>query len=146
MQIEISENLGQVRDVLRQLPFAMRQFAYEDGLLASSKEIAASARRTTLFKDKTGTLRKSIKARRGLKRYRPSALTITDRTAPHVHLIEFGTKTAAARPFLRKAVEDSRSAQLSSFVQGVRRNFRRITRQLSGQTRLTRKTLVSLIE
>lgn len=78
--------------------------------------VAADARATAAFADKTGTLRKSISARKS--KY-PDGGAIVVATAPHAHLIEYGHvlvkdgKTVGhvpAHPFLRPALEKSISA------------------------------------
>lgn len=72
--------------------------------LEVAKVVATRARATTAFKDKTGTLRRSIRAKKS--RY-PDGGAIVSAGAPHSHLIEFGHKGAAARPFLRPALDQS---------------------------------------
>ena len=143
--MEFRATLTGTESVLRALellPAGLRLYAYEDGLFEAAKVHRAAARHTRLFKDKTGTLRKSLRARRGLARYRPSALVTS--SAPHAHLIEFGTRHSAARPFFMQTVLQNRSQMFQRFAFGCRRNFRRVERQLTGQTRLTRRTLASL--
>ena len=70
-------------------------------------EVAAAVERdakaSTAFKDKTGTLRKSIKKQKS--RY-PNGGWIVKADAPHAHLIEYGhggKNPAPAHPFLRPA-------------------------------------------
>ena len=67
-----------------------------------AKSIEADARNTTAFKDKTGKLRKSIRARKS--RFEDGGWIVQAR-APHAHLVEYGTQNMAAKPFLRPALE-----------------------------------------
>jgi hypothetical protein len=66
-------------------------------------EVAADARKTAQFIDKTGNLRKSIKMRKG--KY---SGYLAKATAPHAHLIEYGHRNkdgsiTPPRPFMRTA-------------------------------------------
>jgi hypothetical protein len=68
-----------------------------------ASEVAADARKSADFIDKTGTLRKSIKMRKG--KY---GGYLAKATAPHAHLIEYGHRNrdgsiSAPRPFMRTA-------------------------------------------
>jgi HK97 gp10 family phage protein len=80
-----------------------------------AKQIEADAQSTTAFKDKTGNLRESIKSKKS--RYDDGGW-IVQVTAPHAHLLEFGTEKMAARAFLRPALD--RNIQAAKMAFGVK--------------------------
>lgn len=61
----------------------------EMNLLRLAGEIAAEAKATSAFRDRTGNLRKSIKVQR--KRIDGEDAVIVRATSPHAHLVEYGT-------------------------------------------------------
>lgn len=70
--------------------------------------IAKSARKSADYKDKTRTLRRSIRIRKS--RYKGGGY-IVKATAPHAHLVELGhggPHPAGPHPFMRNAVEQHR--------------------------------------
>lgn len=72
-----------------------------DNAEAIAKQVAADAKATTAFQDKTGELRRSIRAKKS--RFEDGGW-IVQATAPHAHLLEFGTKNMGAKSFLRPAL------------------------------------------
>lgn len=127
----------QLEEALRSFPDVMRRVAFTDGLVAGARVIARRAKQTEAFEDKTGNLRRSIKARRGQRRYPPSGLVIAE--APHAHIIEHGTVHLPARPFLVPAAEVTRQETARAFVKGIRRRYRRVTDELQGRRKLSRR-------
>ena len=140
MEIEVHgiEEAAALAAALEALPGALERVALEDGLLEAARAVAGEARQTAGFQDRTGALRNSIRARRGTRRYKPSALVEAD--APHAQLVELGTVSAAAQPFLGPAVQATRPGQLKAFAAGVRKNFRRVERELAGHRRVSART------
>ena len=140
MEIEITgiEEAAALIGALDALPGVLGQVALEDGLLEAAKVAAAEAKNTTAFKDKTGALRASIRARRGKRRYKPSALV--EATAPHAHLVELGTIRAPGHPFLEPAVRNTRADQNRAFARGVGKNFKKVEQELTGKGRVSRRT------
>ena len=67
-----------------------------------ARQIAIDAKTTTAFKDKTGTLRKSIRARKS--KFEDGGWIVVA-GSPHAHLVEYGHKNAPAHPFLRPALD-----------------------------------------
>lgn len=84
---------------------------FDQELEPIAKAVAVEAQRSSAFADKTGKLRKSIKAARSKF---DDGGWIVMATAPHAHLIEFGHANVRkgrvvghvpARPFLRPALQ-----------------------------------------
>jgi len=61
----------------------------EANLMKIAGEIAAVAKATSAFRDRTGNLRKSIKVQK--KRIDGEDAVVVRATSPHAHLVEFGT-------------------------------------------------------
>ncbi len=156
MEIEIG-GFDTVETVIAQLvalPGVLEEVATEDGLLAAAKVVAAEAKANAPVGD--GNLRDSIRARRGKRRYRPSALI--QAFAPHAHLVEFGTGPrrkkgtgqatgeAPAQPFLEPAAINTKSSQQRAFAEGVKKNFNKVERELKGEIRVRRQTARALAE
>ena len=79
---------------------------------AIAKQIAKDARASTAFKDKTGNLRKSIRARKS--KFQDGGW-IVQATAPHAFIIEYGRQNAPAHPFLRPALDKNIAAARTMF-------------------------------
>jgi len=98
----------------------------EDGLLKAAKIIQASAKAKAPVK--TGNLRRGIVAKKfGKKRLRQPAVFcgIDYRIAPHAHLVEYGHiaangKHVGARPFFRRAVDESRGQVMTLIARVVK--------------------------
>lgn len=95
-----------------------RQFEAElaafinENCMEIAKQIARDAKATTAFKDVTGNLRKSIKAK---KSKFPDGGAIVVATAPHAHLLEFGTSKMPKKAFLRPALDKNIAAARAMF-------------------------------
>lgn len=135
IQVEGLQETRQALDRLRALPGVLARVALSDGLLAQARVAAEHAKTTALFQDRSGRLRKSIGARKGQRRYGASAILIANE--PHAHLVHRGTIQSSARPFLTKAVQDSRSEGLQAFVRAVRRRESRVSAELAGRRRVS---------
>ena len=149
MQVKVEgiQSVAQVLQQLEALPGVLEEVALEDGLLAAAKVVAAEAKQTADFSDHTGNLRRSIRARRGTRRYRPSALVETKRPeGAHAHLIEFGTVKMQDKPFLVPAANNTKAEQLRACSQGVRKNFSKVERELKGKIKVSRRTARALAE
>ena len=138
---------------LNQLGGTLAQQGYETGLLEAAKVIVKEARRTTLHGDKTGLLRSSWLARRGLPRYTPSA--VVTNTAPHAHLVLIGTKPRwqtktsrfvgriepGSRPVVERAGAAAAQEALAAFNRGVDSEGAKIQQELTRGTRIRARTL-----
>ena len=136
---------------LNNLGGTLADVGYETGLLEVAKVITRGARGTTLVGDKTGNFRNAWRARRGLPRYRPSALVVN--RAPHAHLLLIGTKPRfqkttgrytgfiVGRRIVQKAAEEHRQECLQAFVRGVNKEAAAIQRELARGTRIRVRTL-----
>ena len=104
----------------RAFELELGKFIFENAL-AIAEQISADAKATTLFKDKTGTLRKKIRVRKS--KYDGGGYIVVA-SAPHAHLVEYGhalvrnVKTIgriAPRPFLRSAKDKNIEAARRAF-------------------------------
>ncbi len=146
MEVEGTEELGRLIRQLEALPGVLDRLAVEDGLLEAAKVVAKDAKRRAPA-GPTGNLKKSIRARRGTRKYKPSAIVETKRPeGSHAHLVELGTVKTASKPFLEPAVNNTRPAQLRAFAGGVRKNFSKVERELKGKIKVSRKTARALAE
>lgn len=107
----MSVNTQDVRVILPLQEIEQEVRAEFDRMLGPIAErVAAEARATSAFADKTGKLRKSIKARKS--KFQDGGWIVVARS-PHAHLVEFGhtsvnsnglvTGSVPAHPFLRPA-------------------------------------------
>ncbi len=93
------ESLGllQAQEIMESLPADLVEKAYARPAVAVEREIAKRLRRSTAYRDKSGTLRKNWRARQTPKRYRgvrgeANQVQLAQlQAAPHVHLLERGT-------------------------------------------------------
>ena len=121
---------------MRRLFTTMRRVAFPDAMFAGSSVIAAEARRTATFRDRTGRLRASIRPRR----LQGGAARAEART-PYARYIEFGTyyrwrhtKNLAhtgkvrARRFMYKAANAAAFPAGRAAVRSIRRQFPKIER------------------
>ena len=125
-------DIGQLKALLRALPATHANQALRAGLRAYARVVARTARRSTAFADRTGTLRKSIKSGPPARqRRRRGVVTQTvHATAPHAHLLELGTSRMRKRPFLFPAVENSRAAAMAAAGAATRRKAALVARKL----------------
>ena len=70
-----------------------------------ARQIAADAKATTAFKDDTGELRKSIKARKSKFEDGGWIVKAGSKKAYHAWLVEHGSQKMSAKPYLRPALE-----------------------------------------
>lgn len=87
----------------------------DEGIEAVAKEAVKRAKAATSFTDKTGKLRKSIKAQKSKRKKEGESVWLARATAPHAHLIEYGhaavtpggdlTGHVPAHPFMQPAVD-----------------------------------------
>ena len=98
---------------------------YREGKYRGFKAMAEitrdRAKMTTMFKDKTGTLRKRWRIQKKRRRNRDGteeSIAHLRNTAPHAHLIIYGRRARGTgtkskpRPFIQQAARDSRPEQL----------------------------------
>lgn len=69
---------------------------------------------------RTGLLRSSIFAAEGKPDKADVVVGVSHKTAPHGHLVEYGTVKMSARPFLRPAITSSKAQVGSIIITGVR--------------------------
>lgn len=98
-------------------------------LVKAAKPLEDAMKRTGAFEDVTGNLRRSIgTVKRGRSRDKEVRVGAT---APHAHLIEFGTGprrqksgrytgVGPKRPFMRQAYDATRAEVLRKFRQGLK--------------------------
>lgn len=109
-------------DIDIELPKEVKDFV-EKNEEAVAKIIEGKAKATSSFIDKTGILRKRIKAKES--KYADGGWIVEAR-APHAHLIEYGHElidwrtgrrigVVPARPFLRKAKEETIARAINMF-------------------------------
>lgn len=91
--------------------------------------VARAARRTSLFRDKTGLLRKSIRIQRRKTTY--GVFTNIVAKAPHAHFVEFGTKD--------RYTKTGRAQAKGTRVYGLLRLVDRLGRRTSRTIRLSHK-------
>lgn len=99
--------------------------AIDANLEETANEVFENAKSTSLFADKTGDLRNSIKKK---KSKFENGGYIVETKAPHAHLIEFGHvliymgrvtgRRVAPRPFMRQALEKGHEFALRKFRSG----------------------------
>ena len=148
---------GEMGLALRNLPNSK---AYKDvlqtGLVAGARVYRNKIKQSTRFKDKTGNLRKSIKGGPGRARYRPSA--IVQAKAPHVHLLQSGTKRRYTRTGAHRGVGPrtdfffsvirSRSVgaiALKRIRRSITRDRAKVRAYIKGETVAIRKRLARLL-
>ena len=98
----------------------------ESRMVAAADVITEKARQKAPL-GKTGNLRRGIRSGRFRKKRigQPAAFSAIDyRIAPHAHLVEYGTRFAAAKPFFRPAVDSSRGEVAAIIKSGVRSMIR----------------------
>lgn len=135
MRLEVTSREGDFRTLekrMRALPAAHRRYVERDGMLAIAWEVANEARRSSAFQDRTGRLRRTIRAGvRRIRRYRSRLQTISVTLAGGVgafqaHLVERGhggPKPAPPHPYLLPAFNRTQDRLLRV---GRRRMLRRL--------------------
>jgi HK97 gp10 family phage protein len=82
-------------------------------------------------KEKTGNLRKSIKAKKWKRKGEEVTIVLAavDRKiAPHAHLLEYGTQNMSARPFFAPAVDAKSGEAEKHFTDGMRKLIEEVAR------------------
>jgi HK97 gp10 family phage protein len=93
------------------------QKAVREGL----KPVLAEARR--LVPVDTGALKRSLRVRNKRSRRRDAVGAEVSATAPHAHLVEFGTVKMAPQPFLRVALDANRQEVLDRMAEQLARGI-----------------------
>ena len=138
--------LEEVERNLRALPGLLGERVQGKGLLAAARVVEAEAKK--LVPVETGRLQGAIKARTRAaviesftgRRRVPGGAAIVRAGVPYAHLVEYGTVTAAGKPFLRPAVLGTESRQFQAAVAAIREEFPKLERRLR-QGRVTRTDL-----
>lgn len=136
MQLDIRTKDGQgfefMKEVLKAIPQEIKDNdVIQDGLTASARVVSNEMRKNakTAFNDKTGRLRKSIRARKGRPEYGDSALSsVGGKGARQAWLVEEGHKgpkpTKKARPFAFPAVQTTEQKRADAFIRSINRNWK----------------------
>ena len=123
---EIQMNLANLAD-----PKTMEKKVLKPAIRKGLRVILKTAKKKV--PEKTGTLKKSFGV--GFKKKtmigrvgvrQKSAVVINGKNvdpAKYAHLVEFGTKTAPAHPFLRPALEESREAAFAAISEEAKKKF-----------------------
>ncbi len=144
------------------LPGLLGQAVYGAGMLAAAQVVAAQAKTTSAFADKTGRLRGSIKARPRASRVYTSAgrrkipgsaaqVFAGGPGAMQAFLIEHGRQpgpgypAAERRPFLEPALIGTRAQQFSAAVRAMKRQLGTVNEQIRSG-RVSRRNLRLLSE
>ena len=132
MQVGSASAAKGLQRLQRKLPEKVRHRP----LLAVAKVVERVAKRTAVFKDKTGALRKSIKARASTRKGRKNILVSAgvygrggDGAVAHAHVVEFGhggPHPADPHPFMREAAEKSLDATFEAVTRGIQKELSRI--------------------
>ncbi len=124
-------------------------------LAASARVVRDAARKTTVFEDRTGRLRRSLRvgritARYGGKRFRRGRAAVfaggQRERAPHAALVERGHGgpfPARPHPFLFTALLQTEARQATAFVTRARMLFPRLVRDFQSRTNLGSISTVS---
>ena len=131
---------------LEELPGKLDETAHQDAMRAAARVVAAEAKQTTTFIDRTGNLRASIRVRSSPKKHKPGALVIASGSTKagtkgyHAKLVEYGTVKTKARPFLEPAARGTASKQVKAAAKAAGKSFERVVKELTGAKRPTRRT------
>ena len=143
---------------LNALPGLLATQVYGDGMLAAAKVVAADAKQTAAFSDKTGALRKSIRARkqsstvhtsRGRRKVAGSAAQVVagGKGANQAFIIEYGRAAgpgypgAAPRPYLEPALVNTASRQLAAAGAVMKRSFATLAVQITSHRKIEKFTI-----
>ena len=110
---------GALTTLLRQLPKRARG----KPLLEGAKVIARNAKRTTLFEDRTGNLRRNIRA------VAERNFVVARANAPHAHLVEYGhggPHPARAHAFMARATAQTKEAVFAVVSREIERELNRL--------------------
>lgn len=125
---------------LKGLPASMAKTQLRGAMKKALEPVAVDMERLAPI-GPTGNLKKSIEIAPKLSRSQVSERVSipggvymhVGSTAPHAHLVEFGTCKTAKHPFLRPAWDKNRRKVLSIFVTEVWKNLERTAKRLAKQ-------------
>lgn len=159
---EFERESKQLEAMMSGLPYGVTDHLHGEMCLAAAKVVARAAKSSSAFRDKSGRLRKSLRARRrdvwfgGRKVKDAAAMTVLggSRGARQGHLIELGTDERAhassksvgritARPVLRPALERSVGDAMTAALAAGRREFGSLAAAARGG-RLNRRQIRAL--
>ena len=132
------QGLRELEQSIEAMPAGLHAQVMGAATQAMAREVAKEARK--LVPVRTGALKKSIRVRRFRERFRgrqyrsAAGVYAGGPSARHAPLIEYGSSRAAARPFIRPAIMNTRSAQHAAFARSAALTFERLTRQLATGT------------
>ena len=138
MNLTLQADFGNAERALASLPGVVGTQIRGSALLAAANVVAKQAKTTIAFKDQSGKLRRSIRARfttgnvvnpsGGIRKVKNAGARVQagSRGARQAHLIELGhggPKPAPPHPFIGPAYSQTTSTQLSVGSQVMRKNF-----------------------
>ena len=158
--MEMDVNFAGIEETVRaieSLPGLLGSQVYGNGMVAMAKVVAQEAQRSTSFRDRTGRLRASIKARkrtalvytsRGLRKTAGAGARVYagGPGAKQAHIIERGREPgrgypgAAPRPFLGPALLQTGNRQFSAAGEAIQKSYLRLGNQITTRT-LSRRNL-----
>lgn len=98
----------------------------ENAVRAGAREVAKAARTTSKFVDRSGTLRKSIRAFSERQRLKGERTAYAGTRVFYGRLLEFGTQFIPARSWLRKALDESGQQAVDKMVDNLRSGINRV--------------------
>ena len=140
---------------LRQMGPSFMNRLLGPSLAATARVVRDAARKTTVFEDRSGRLRRSIRAARiparygGMRFRRGRAAVIAGgriERAPHAHLVERGhggPYPARPHPFLFRALMQTEARQASAFATRAQLLFPRLVREFQARSNLGSISTVS---
>ena len=158
IQIRTNDLEGLIRNIERTLPGLVARRVIGDGMIAAAQKARDRARLSNAFMDRTGRLRRSIRAsRRSVRAYSSvgrqvikvaggaAQLRAGGRGARQAHLIEAGTVKARKRPYIKPAVEGLVGTVLQVAARAMRESLNRHRAQIeSGRTTTLTRRLAGL--
>lgn len=148
MDVEFKlEGFKELDALLTQLPDEIAKKVVEQTVRAGAKVVLDAAKLKVPVR--TGRLKKSLSIKKntaafknyGSVKYAVGANLSARKgtTAPHAHLVEFGTVKTAAKPFLRPALEENREKVFSVFRSMLWTGIEREAGILAGRYRTVRR-------
>lgn len=146
-----------IQDALKKLPAELQKTTEMVALRAGAKPILAAAKSNAKSSEDSGLLMKSlginvrkgrsgefrhvytarIGARKGFKKYlgtfatgKRAGRSRYQDPSKYDHLVELGTSHSAAKPFIRPAVESSKSEVLTEIAKGYDKGLARVIQRL----------------
>lgn len=129
-----------IAKVLKRLPEKMTEQVLVQALRAGGKPIVKEAK--DLVPVRSGDLKKSIVVRKATKKQRKGgaglvAIGFTKPTSRRAHLIEYGTSTTRAQPFMRPALDHKGDEAIAAIGTQLGKSIEKAAKKLAGP--LTRK-------